>query len=164
LTFLILVIGLYLGLWCYSTVMYVLLPGLYYNIWLSWYCIRRWIIPEAVFRWFLGNPQEAGRFWPENARNPVTGSVQRNTASMKSLEYHGMGRFRAGLFDLGFKSYWLFLSFFVLKMTMLTNLFPIVNVENSTGFVEISLRLNTHPLSLHISLFKSDILLFHSKI
>jgi hypothetical protein len=55
---------------------------------------------------------------------------------------------------LCFKSYFLFLSFFVLKMNMLTNLFATVKVENSTGFfVEISLCRNTHRLSLHISLF-----------
>ena len=47
------------------------------------------------------------RFWQfpvsseRNRMNPVTGSVHRNTASIKSPEYHGTGRFRAGLSDLG---------------------------------------------------------------
>jgi hypothetical protein len=64
-------------------------------------------IPDAVFREFptktIRKLTVSGRNILENARwiNPVTGSVHRNTASMKSPEYHGAGRFRAGLFDMG---------------------------------------------------------------
>src|ERR1700678_4436987 len=59
------------------------------------------------------SPFPAGTL-PENARNStqesVPGGTERirspdpfngNTASMKSPEYHGTGRFRAGLSDLG---------------------------------------------------------------
>src|ERR1700678_1535911 len=59
------------------------------------------------------SPFPAGTL-PENARNSTQESVpdgterirspdpfNGNTASMKSPEYHGTGRFRAGLFDLG---------------------------------------------------------------
>jgi hypothetical protein len=85
------------------------------------------MIPEAVFREFptktLRKLTVSGRNPSENTGNltqessnrirlsVLTGSCQfraepdesghRNTASMKSPEYHGTGRFRAGLFDLG---------------------------------------------------------------
>ncbi len=86
------------------------------------------MIPDAVFREFpaktfrklivsgLNPPQNARNSTQEsgdrirlpvplgfgwNRINPVTESVHRNTASMKSPEYHGTGRFRAGLFDMG---------------------------------------------------------------
>ncbi len=89
------------------------------------------MIPEAVFHEFPAktlrklafsdrNPPESARNSMQESGNRVrlsvltdscrfraeadksgTGSVYRNTASMKSPEYHGTGRFRAGLFDLG---------------------------------------------------------------
>ncbi len=50
------------------------------------------------------------RFWQvpvgsgRNRINPVTGSVHRNTVSMKSPEYHGTGCFLPYVFDLGIDS------------------------------------------------------------
>ncbi len=60
------------------------------------------MIPEAAFQWIFGDkPQETRRFWPENARN----WTQESGHWIRSSEYHGTGRFRTGLFDLGKQQY-----------------------------------------------------------
>ncbi len=63
------------------------------------------MIPEAVFSDFPAKiPKEthvSGRNPPGSARNSTQESGHRNTASMKSPEYHGTGRFLPCVFDLG---------------------------------------------------------------
>ena len=72
------------------------------------------MIPEAVFHEFpaktLRKLTVSGRVPAGKCQELVPGGTERilspdpfngNTASMKSPEYHGTGRFRAGLFDLG---------------------------------------------------------------
>ncbi|CAF1113741.1 unnamed protein product [Adineta ricciae] len=56
--------------------------------------LPRTMIPEAGFHEF---PTKSLRKLAISERDPLIG----NAASMKSPEYHGTGRFRAGLFDLG---------------------------------------------------------------
>lgn len=59
------------------------------------------MILEAGFRQFPGKTLRklavSGRNLPENVKN----STQKSDNSIRSPEYHGMGRFPVGLFELG---------------------------------------------------------------